>query len=160
MSRGTFVSQQTAGQIVCACIGLGILILALASVCHAGTVMVDLDAIKMIESSGDPSAYRAADDSIGLYQITPVCLKEFNNFHSREKYTRADLWRADVNERIATWMLDVRIPQMLRHYKRPDTVRNRIVAYNAGIARVISKRDIPAVTKQYIKKYEQLTLNK
>ena len=37
MSRGTFVSQQTAGQIVCACIGMGIMIIAIAAICSAWT---------------------------------------------------------------------------------------------------------------------------
>lgn len=115
---------------------------------------IDMDKIMMIESSGNPLAYRKADDSIGLFQITPVVLKEWNNFHPKEQHTRADLWNPVVNKKIADWYINKRIPQMLKYYGKPDTVPNRITAYNAGINYVVKDKPLPRITKLYIKKYE------
>src|SRR6185295_755611 len=53
---------------------------------------MDMEAIKYIESKGNPRAWDKGDDSRGLYQVTPVCLKEYNNFHPKAAYTMDDLW--------------------------------------------------------------------
>lgn len=115
---------------------------------------IDLNKIMMIESSGNPLAWRKADDSRGLYQVTPICLKEFNNFHSK-KYTKNDLWSPAINREIAEWYLTVRIPQMLKHYKIPDTVNNRLIAYNSGISCLVKNKPLPKITKRYIEKYQR-----
>jgi len=132
---------------------LGILLIALTTNAYAQEV--ELNKIAMIESSGNPRAWNKKDDSRGLYQITPICLKEFNNFHPNKKYTRDDLWTVSVNTEIADWYLNKRIPQMLRHYGRPDTIENRLIAYNAGISYVVSGKQIPEITKSYIRKYNR-----
>ena len=112
---------------------------------------IDMAKIAQIESSGNPLAHNKADDSRGLYQITPICLKEYNNFH-KVKYSMDDLWTPEVSHKIADWYLNVRIPQMLKHYGIKDTIRNRVWAYNAGIVNVINNR-IPKTTQAYFKKY-------
>lgn len=121
---------------------------------NAFAEQIDLDKIAMIESSGNRLAWNKRDDSRGLYQITPICLKEFNNFHPYEQYTSEDLWSATINERIAKWYLTERIPSMLRYYKRPITTENIIVAYNAGISYLVQAKSIPSITKRYIEKYK------
>jgi len=115
--------------------------------------MIDLDRIAMIESSGDTRAWNRFDDSRGRYQITKIALQDFNNFHKAEQYTMDDLWDPEVNERIARWMFKTRLPQLVRHYKKPVTVENLIIAYNAGILYVARGKEIPPVTKSYLKKY-------
>jgi len=116
-----------------------------------------LPAIARIESSNNPFAHNKKDDSRGLYQITPICLKEYNNFHATKRYTMQDLWDVEINTRIATWYLNKRIPQMLNHYKIKDTIENRLIAYNAGISYLINKKPIPKITRLYIAKYRRLT---
>jgi hypothetical protein len=114
---------------------------------------VDLDRIAQIESSGNPLAWRKADDSRGLYQITPICLEEYNNFHPGAGYSMDDLWNVSISNEIADWYLNVRIPQMIKHYEKPVTIENVLIAYNAGIWYVKTGKPIPEITKQYLKKY-------
>lgn len=128
--------------------------LVIAIVSHADTpvVWIDLAKIAQIESSGNTRAWNKVDDSRGLYQITPICLQEWNNYHPAKQYTMDDLWTVSINEEIAGWYLNVRIPQMLRHYKIDDSVENRIWAYNAGIGNVVKGR-MPKITQNYLRKY-------
>jgi hypothetical protein len=115
--------------------------------------MIDLEKISMIESSGNPMAHNKRDDSRGLYQITKIALQDFNNFHPRGQYTMDDLWNPAINERIARWMFETRIPQMLRHFKKPVTIENLIISFNAGIGYVAHDKPIPSITRLYLKKY-------
>lgn len=116
---------------------------------------IDLNAIKEIESSGNPLAVSPAG-AIGLYQIMPgSCLADYNQYHE-VTYTRAQLFLPWVNERIADWYLHTRIPQLLRHYGQDVTEENILISYNAGISRVI-KGETPPATERYIEKYRQLT---
>jgi soluble lytic murein transglycosylase-like protein len=115
---------------------------------------VDLNRIKIIESGGNALAHNKRSDARGLYQITGICLKEYNTFN-KSRYTPDDLWRTDINAKIASWYLSVRIPAMLKYYGLADTVKNRIWAYNAGIGNV-KKGIMPAETRAYIAKYEKM----
>jgi hypothetical protein len=127
-----------------------------AGTCHASQVpepVIDLHRIMMIESSGNPLAHNKRDDSRGLFQITPICLKEYNNFHPKSKYSMNDLWDPDVSRRIADWYLNVRIPKMIEYYGKPVTVRNIIIAYNAGISYVAKNKPLPRITESYLRKY-------
>ena len=135
-----------------------ILLIALCTNGYAEPI-VDLSIIAKIESSNNPFAWNKADDSRGLYQITPICLKEFNNYHSK-KYAARDLWNVKVNREIADWYFNQRIPQMLRYYKVEDTLENRIIAYNAGIAYLVNKNPIPRITRLYIAKYRRFSHDK
>lgn len=137
--------------IVAFVVSVVLVVILVASCDRAFAEEIDMKKIAFIESSNNPLAHNKADDSRGLYQITPICLKEYNNFH-KVKYTMNDLWNADVNGKIADWYLNIRIPQMLKHYGIKDTIRNRVIAYNAGIVAVINGR-IPETTKKYLKKY-------
>ena len=114
---------------------------------------VDMQKIKMMESSGNPRAYNEYSHARGLYQITPIVLEEWNNFHSREKYELDDLFKSKVNTMIAHWYMNYRIPQMLRYYGKPNTVRNRLISYNAGIDYVVRSLKLPEETIEYIRRY-------
>lgn len=117
---------------------------------------IDMHAIMMIESSGNPLAHNKKDDSRGLYQITPICLKEYNNFHPGAEYSMDDLWNASVSTLIAEWYINKRIPQMLRYYKKPVTVENIIISFNAGISYAVNDKPLPKITQEYLKKYERM----
>lgn len=116
---------------------------------------IDLTKISLIESSNNPAAFNKSSGARGQYQITSVCLKEWNAFHPDRVYGSEDLFDPKVNEAIADWYLNKRIPQMLKHYKRADTVENRLIAYNAGIKYVVKGLSLPAETRNYIKKYNR-----
>lgn len=116
---------------------------------------INMNTIKTIESNGNPSAYNKSSGARGLYQITPICLKEWNNFHKKEQYVLKQLFNGEINYKIAKWYLTIRIPQMLRYYKREVLVKNILWAYNTGIGYVV--KDIkPLETVNYINKYNRL----
>lgn len=112
---------------------------------------VDMNKIYFIESSNNPSAYNKRSQARGLGQITPIVLKEWNNFHPNSQVSDDDLFNADVNKQIAEWYMNERIPAMLKYFKKEDNARNRLIAYNAGIARV--GQVLPKETDDYLKKY-------
>jgi len=112
---------------------------------------VDMNKIYFIESSNNPNAYNKKSKARGLGQITPIVLKEWNNFHPSKTVVEDDLFNPEVNKQIANWYMNERIPAMLKYFKKEDTVMNRLIAYNAGIARV--GKVLPSETSNYIKKY-------
>ena len=119
-------------------------------------VIINMDAIKQIESSGNPGAFNKQSKCRGWYQVSEVCLKDFNQVHGTNyNYKRADLYDPQINSRIAHWMMDERIPQLLRHFKLKDTLEHRLLCYNAGIKAVKDGR-MPSESKQYIIKYKNL----
>lgn len=134
-------------------IALVVLFVLISSTAQAA---IDMRIIKQIESGGDPNAVSHCG-AIGLYQIMPsAALKEFNDFNSAD-FTKDDLFNPNINYIVANWYMNKRIPQMLRHYGREVSIRNQIIAYNAGIYYV--KNDhlpLPNETINYLRKYEAL----
>lgn len=116
---------------------------------------IKMDLVKKIESSGNPMAHNQKSGARGLYQITPICLKEWNQFHQKEQYELKDLFRMDVNEKIARWYLEVRIPQILKYFGKPVTTRNILISYNAGVDYVVKNRKLKKETVDYLIKYEK-----
>lgn len=116
---------------------------------------IDLNKIITIESAGNPRAYNRYSNARGLCQITPVCLKDYNLFH-KVKYSSNDLFTLAINKVIASWYLEIRIPQLLRHYGKEVNTRNILVSYNAGISYVVRNKPLPKETRGYIKKYNRL----
>lgn len=140
---------------------IGVLLLAaiigLVFVKFAHAENINMQKIMHIESAGNPTAVSRAG-AIGLYQIMPVVLQEYNQFHG-QKYTRKNLYNPEINTKIANWYINFRIPQLLQHYKKPDTVENRLKCYNAGIRSVVQNYT-PAETKKYIAKYRRSELGR
>jgi hypothetical protein len=68
----------------------------------------------------------------------------------------SDMYNPSKAYVVANWYLNERIPNMLRFYKLPDTVKHRIWAYNAGIG-CLRKGVLPDETQKYIAKYNKLT---
>jgi len=122
-----------------------------------GQDIINLKIIAKIESNFNPLAYNPKTQAIGLYQITPIVLQEYNQFN-KTNYTKKDVFNPVINEKIARWYLFMRIPQMLKYYKREVNLRNIIIAYNAGINAVI-KGYLPKETKEYLRKYENFKNN-
>lgn len=116
---------------------------------------IDLNIISKIESNHNPIAYNHKSRARGQYQITEIVLKEYNQFN-KCSYTIFDLFRPEINRKIAQWYLERRIPQLLRHYNKSLTVENILICYNAGIKRLLENK-IPRETKNYILKYRKET---
>lgn len=117
----------------------------------AAEVVIDMDKIAQIESSGCKHKVGDDGDSTGCHQVSSGTLKEYNQFN-HTKYTQKDLMNDAISLKIAKWYMNVRIPQMLKHFGKPDNVTNRLWAYNAGIGRVV-QGVMPAKTKAYLTKY-------
>ena len=115
---------------------------------------VNMDIIAYIESSNKTQAYNRQSGARGLYQITRICLEDYNNLHTI-KYNKNDLFDPEINKKIAYWYMNVRIPQLLKYYNIDDNINNRLIAYNAGIKRLIDN-ELPKETKNYLKKYHRL----
>lgn len=119
--------------------------------------LIDMLKIRQIESSNDPSAVNPRTGAIGFYQIMPKgkrgALDEWNQFHPKQTYQDKDLYEPNINYNIANWYMNKRIPQMLKHYKIPDTLENRLASYNFGIGNVKSGKELPTETTNYIRKY-------
>jgi hypothetical protein len=126
----------------------------LAGTARAGTI--DLDVIGQIESGGR-SVVGDNGASLGVYQIQEPVVREYNQFNKTE-YSHADMMDERVGRIVADWYINKRIPQMIRHYGKPDTVRNRIIAYNAGIKYVKDGLNPPKITERYIRRYENATV--
>ena len=120
---------------------------------------IDMERIKMIESSGDPTAFNKKSGARGLYQITPICLREWNSNHWREQYTLDDLFDPEINYRIANWYMNIKIPFYLRVYGIEDIPENRVIAYNWGIGNlrkyIRGRKTLPKETKNYLLKYNE-----
>jgi hypothetical protein len=145
----------------------GVFVVAMAwmmfsfSAAHAEPVL-DLGAIKTIESQGDPSAVNVATGCYGLYQISAICLEDFNQYHG-SGYAIEDLFKPAVNEMIASWYFG-RIKEMLISYGVPVNLTTLIASYNWGIGHVVAWakngmrfEELPAETRRYIKMYLGLT---
>ncbi len=128
---------------------------------------IDINKIIQIESSGNPHAYNKRSGAIGLMQITPICLEEWNNpeilrkrGESRNTVFLVDLYCGAINVYIGTWYINERIPQMLKAYGLEDTIEYRLIAYNWGIGNLLKhlkgKYPLPKETRDYIRKYKEI----
>lgn len=140
-----------------------IIVLALSMASPALAEMrIDLNAIKVIESSNNPLAYNAKTRCYGLYQISEICLKEYNERH-KSAYKPKHLFNPLLNKMIAAWYFK-RIEQMLIFYKIPVTIPTVLACYNWGIGNVArwhengaQFKNLPKMTQIYIGKYKQLS---
>lgn len=132
-------------------ISLIVIVTLLLFIPTAHAEQIDMHKIMMIESGGNPNAVEKWG-GVGLYQVTPVVLKEYNQF-KKTIYSRNDLFNPAINTAIANWYLTRRIPTMLKHYRKPITTRNIIISYNAGISYVVKNKLLPPTTINYLKKY-------
>lgn len=130
-------------------------ILFLIGICRAD-VIIDMSIIAQIESNRDTLAYNPRTRARGAFQITPICLKDFNHWNAEGlQYTQDDMFNFIKCSVVADWYLNVRIPQLLKHFKLDDTIENRLICYNAGIGYVLSGK-LPKETQNYILRYKQL----
>ena len=134
----------------------GVTLMLLAMVAIAQAQEVNMAIISTIESNNNPKAYNKHSGAIGLCQITPCVLQDYNKAHAGNLHIDIpDLWDRDINYAVAYWYMNEKIPQLLRHYHINDTIDHRIAAYNEGIGNVVKGR-LPKETRDYIAKYHKL----
>lgn len=108
---------------------------------------VDPEIIAIIESSNNPKAFNAKSNAYGLMQITPICLKHFNQVHGTN-HSLNELFDENFNKQVGIWYLDWLS-------KRCDSDREVLISYNWGYSNRKSKT-LPNETKNYLLKYEEL----
>jgi hypothetical protein len=124
--------------------------------------VVNLEAIKSIESGGNPTVVSKDTKCYGIYQISEICLNDFNEAHQK-RYTKEDLFKPYVNQLIASWYFK-RIGEQLCYYNITLNLITVIASYNWGIRHVrqwvkrgMKFEQLPIETRCYIKKYVALT---
>lgn len=126
----------------------------------AGNLPVSLRIVGKIESGGQvfpdvACSFRGCSYGRGRYQVSEIVLREYNQFLGTN-YQPGDLFVPEVNLGVASWYLGKRIPQMLRHFKRPVSPTLVLVSYNAGISYALKgEADWPRETRNYLRKYQQ-----
>jgi soluble lytic murein transglycosylase-like protein len=115
---------------------------------------INLNHIAQIESNFNPLAYNRGSGARGMYQITLVCLADYNQFH-KAKLTKKQLFDPIMAREVANWYNNNRIPQLLRYYHKEVSTSNQLWAYNAGIG-LVMKGIKPGESVRYINKYRQL----
>lgn len=114
---------------------------------------VSVKKVIWLESKGNPLA-RSRFGARGLMQVTPIVLKEYNRYHKTEHKVKK-LYNPLFNVKVGKWYLHKRIPQMLKYYKKEVSVRNILIAYNAGISYVRWDKRLPSQTRAYIRRYNK-----
>jgi len=141
--------------IVCAvlCLGGGV----------AQAVEVDLEVVAMIESLNNPLAYNSRSGAVGKYQITLICLKDYNLAHIRGGYNHNEMFDEVKAEKVARWYFK-RIEGYLKAFNVPVTLEHVLMSYNWGIGNVrkwyqegADYSKLPKETRDYIVKYNRLT---
>ncbi|MFA5094909.1 MAG: lytic transglycosylase domain-containing protein, partial [Candidatus Omnitrophota bacterium] len=115
--------------------------------------LIDRSIIERIESRGDPSAV-SPRGAVGLRQIMPCCLQDFNE-GTGKTYTMADMTDPAKNREVSDWYFDVRIPQLLTSNGLAVTQENILRAYNQGVGGLASGA-YPEETQNYVAAYRRL----
>ena len=126
-----------------------------------GSRRIDLEIIKEIESGGDALAFNPITKCYGLYQISQMCLEDFNKMFGTV-YTPQDLFNPQINEEISRWYF-TRIEELLLYFEIPVSRSHLIAAYNWGIGNVVRWyregaliESLPQETRNYIERYQML----
>ena len=146
-------------------VGIGLItmfaIMLVAQACWA--VEIDMDIIAQIESSNNSLAYNSRTKATGLYQITPICLADYNQYH-KIKYTMSDMFNSNKCYIVANWYMNNVLTKYLKYYKIPVTQKNYLISYHDGIGSLIKylngKRKLGKEMKGYLLKYEKLNKRK
>lgn len=117
---------------------------------------IDMQVIAQLESDGNALAYNSQTQATGMYQITPICLQEYNQINNT-RYTLDMMYDVRYCYEVAYWYLHKRIPQMLMYYGHKVTDKNTLTCYNAGIWYVVHDKPLPEETTNYIAMYKRIT---
>lgn len=140
----------------------GLMVLVVSG--QAVAAEIDMSAIAHIESTN--RAWIQNGRAIGLCQITPDCLADYNRSH-KTRFRPKDMFRPELNVQVADWYYNQCIPSMIRAGRMKDSIEMRILLYNWGVGNVKDwmkrgavARKIPKESKDYIVKYKKFTNKK
>lgn len=99
------------------------------------------------ESKYNPMAFNKTSKARGLFQVTPIVLKDYNS-KTNHNYTEKDLYNPEINIEIAAWSFN-KNRTYLKNYGVEPTMENLIRAFNSGCGKV---RDglYPQETIEYV----------
>ena len=134
-----------------------VVLMAIFTFKNAESSEININKIIQIESSNNPIAYNRLTKAKGLMQITPICLKDYNDNH-KKKYTSQQLFNPAINKIIGTWYLTKRIPLFLKHNNIKKSSKNILIAYHDGIGNLkkylAGKRELGREMLGYLRKYK------
>lgn len=118
---------------------------------------IHLPTIAMIESSGGKHLFGDNGNSLGHYQIQASVVADYNKANGT-KYRHKDMLIKKYADRVCHWRYNIYAPKYLKARGFKDTIKNRIICYNASYAyRVLTgKKKMAKVTKLYVEKYLKL----
>lgn len=64
-----------------------------------------INAIGFVETMNDTMAYNPLEQAVGIFQIRPIRLKEYNN-QTGQKYRMEDLFHYEISEKIFLYFAD------------------------------------------------------
>ena len=99
------------------------------------SIMIDIDKIIEIESSGNPRAINSRSGARGLMQIMEGTWNEMVR-KMGVNWNWNDAYDSEKNRRVGDYYMNTEIPRLLNHYGLPDTIKMRLAAYNWGIGHV------------------------
>jgi len=109
---------------------------------------IDERAHIMIESSGNQYAV-GKDGERGLYQCSPIGLRDYNNSHPECPLTPDDLFSRVWSHKVWNWMVTVMIPRRLEFYQVEITDTNVLFAYNLGCYALSTGKTNPRYVERY-----------
>lgn len=117
---------------------------------------IDMHALAVVESSNNPAAYNKKSKASGLYQITPICLKDYNRTHTKgARFVMKDMFVPEKAEVVARWYLAERLTNMIGWMGLPVTTQRILWAWNAGIRRM-AEGVMPSETREFINRYNAI----
>lgn len=146
----------------------GLFVAVFLLVAVAGASEIDLSIIAKIESNNNPKAisYKGAKYGRGLYQISEFALTDYNAWHPTSKIDSKALFEPIEAQKVAGWYLSSRIPSLLRLGAFPLEIDYILICYNWGFGNFrkwynagADYNKLPQETKQYLKKYHNLSNN-
>lgn len=135
---------------------LSLMAFMMASGVRPAVAYIDMHALAMIESGNNPKAYNKRTKASGLYQITPICLKDYNRSHKAGlRFTMKDMFVPCRAEAVAKWYLAERLTNMIGWMGLPVTTQRILWAWNAGIGKM-AEGVMPKETREFINKYNAI----
>jgi hypothetical protein len=136
------------------------LLLLSSSVQAQAPPQINLEIIKQIESSGNIFA-RSSAGAKGLFQLTKICVQDYNQFHQSAQvdFDSPSIYTPSIQYKIASWYINERCPQLLKHFGLSNNTTNILICYNAGIGWAIKHNrkgiSLPKETENYVKSYNK-----
>lgn len=156
-AENPFLCKQDQREVGSLCLILATLLSIILFSCdYCPAQEINLDHIAKIESNSNPLAVGDRGHAYGIFQISRSgILADFNKINGTN-LKPSDLLSEEKSAHLAIWAFSERLPNLIRSFGKPVTERNLLIAWNCGVG-CLNRKDIPKITKNYIKKYKELS---